>query len=168
MKKHLILLSGLVASIGLSAQEKVVYQGMTMVVETAIIDSVDCSNEYFMKDVYIDLGYYVDKELFFSISGDVPNVYGKIEETHREGTKELDGETYNIYHFIWDAQDEDFGKCDVEYLLAWRADTGGDPLVRIRLITEQGKVHHYTGRLFNFYGEIMREGQEQQDSTEVE
>ena len=167
MKKYLILLSGLVASVGLSAQEKVVYQGMTMVVETAIIDSVDCSNEYFMKDVYMDLGYYVDKELFFCISGDVPNVYGKIEETHGEGTKEIDGETYSIYHFTWDAQDEDFGKCDVEYLLAWRADTGGDPLVRIRLITEQGKVHHYTGRLVNFYGELLNEAQEQQDSTEV-
>ena len=40
MKKYLILLSGLVACTGLSAQEKVVYQGMTMVVETAIIGTV--------------------------------------------------------------------------------------------------------------------------------
>ncbi len=167
MKKYLILLSGLVASIGLSAQEKVVYQGMTMVVETAIIDSVDCSNEYFMKDVYIDLGYYVDKEIYFAISGDIPEIYGMVEDSCGKGTKEIDGETYTIYHFIWNAEDKTYGKCDVEYLLAWRADTGGDPLVRIRLITEQGKVHHYTGRLFNFYGEMLNEVQEQQDSTEV-
>ena len=58
MKKYLILLSGLVASIGLSAQENDVEVGMKCIVEQAIIDSVDCSNEYFIKDVYVDYCVY--------------------------------------------------------------------------------------------------------------
>lgn len=169
MKKYLILLSGLVASVGLSAQEKIVYQGQAMVVETATIDGVDYSDEYFMKDVYIDLGYYVDKEWFFAISGDAPEVYGLIDDSNIEGTKEIDGETYKIYHFTWNTEDENYGKCDVEYLMAWRTETGGaGSPVRVTITTERGKIHHYTGRLFYFYGEIMREGQEQQDSTDVE
>lgn len=168
MKKYLLLLSGLIVSVGLFAQEKEIYQGQTMVVETAIIDSVDYSNEYFMKDVYMDLGYYVDKEWFFAISGDVPE-YGLIDDSNIEGTKEIDGGTYTIYHyFTWDAEDKTYGKCDVEYLLAWRNVTGGaGSPVRVTITTEQGKVHNYTGRLFYFYGEIMMEEQEQQDSMDV-
>ena len=60
MKKYLILLSCLVTCIGVSAQEKEVEVGMKCIVETAIIDSVDCSNEYFIKDIYVDYCVYTD------------------------------------------------------------------------------------------------------------
>ena len=90
MKKYLILLSGLIACIGLSAQEKEVEVGMKCIVETAIIDSVDCSNEYFIKDVYVDYCVYTD-DITLSIYGDVSKVTGNITPTDSAIETEIDG-----------------------------------------------------------------------------
>ena len=80
----------LVASIGVSAQEKEVEVGMKCIVETAIIDSVDCSNEYFIKDVYVDYCVYTD-DITLSIYGDVPKVTGNITPTDSAIETEIDG-----------------------------------------------------------------------------
>ena len=105
MKKYLILMYGLVASIGLSAQEKEVEVGMKCIVETAIIDSVDCSNEYFIKDVYVDYCVYTD-DITLSIYGDVPKVTGNITPTDSAIETEIDGIAYTLYKFIWNTTDE--------------------------------------------------------------
>ena len=89
LKKYLILLFSLVASIGVSAQEKEVEVGMKCIVETAIIDSVDCSNEYFIKDVYVDYCVYTD-DITLSIYGDVPKVTGNITPTDSAIETEID------------------------------------------------------------------------------
>ena len=89
LKKYLILLFSLVASIGVSAQEKEVEVGMKCIVETAIIDSVDCSNEYFIKDIYVDYCVYTD-DITLSIYGDVPKVTGNITPTDSAIETEID------------------------------------------------------------------------------
>lgn len=161
MKKYLTFLFGLVFCVRLTAQEKEVDKGLCGIVEEDVIDSVDCSAEYFMKDVYVvDFGFYVDGDRYFAVYGDVPEVWGKvipIELSH----KQIDGEDYTVYHFTWQTESEEYGNADVEYSFSWHS-----PVQRFeaQITTNQGKKINFKGRLYRPRGKSMETSQ---DSTEV-
>lgn len=161
LKKYLILLSGLVACIGLSAQEKEVEVGMKCIVETAIIDSVDCSNEYFIKDVYVDYCVYTD-DITLSIYGDVPKVTGNITPTDSAIETEIDGIAYTLYKFIWNTTDERYKGSEVTYAFSWY---NTPHRFELELKTTQGITEVYKGRLYTGYGTSV---ENQQDSGETE
>lgn len=161
MQKYLILLSGLVASIGLSAQENDVEVGMKCIVEQAIIDSVDCSNEYFIKDVYVDYCVYTD-DITLSIYGDVPKVTGNITPTDSAIETEIDGIAYTLYKFIWNTTDERYNGSEVIYAFSWY-DT--PHRFELEIKTTQGIMETYKGRLYTGYGTFV---ENQHDLTEVE
>ena len=161
LKKYLILLFSLVASIGVSAQEKEVEVGMKCIVETAIIDSVDCSNEYFIKDVYVDYCVYTD-DITLSIYGDVPKVTGNITPTDSAIETEIDGIAYTLYKFIWNTTDERYKGSEVTYAFSWY---NTPHRFELEIKTTQGIIEVYKGRLYTGYGTSV---ENQQDSGETE